>query len=342
MLYLPFSEVTLSRIRASPKRQTSLRRRGSVTDRDGYNERMKKTIQPLWDSVLQTDRAAAIERVRQLRASQPKASRERLHRQLLGSKCVQVGVVGALTAITGAVPGLSRIARFALGPLVDATLVSALQAELVIETFALYEMPIPEHGEKIAVLAIAATNLGADEIADQASRWISQRAGRLFGIRIFDKAWPIAKIATAAATHVALTYSIGKRTQALCQIKDARIRDWPSLFQRVVSIDQGALTTWATRSLLLAFDQVGAVAGGLGNRLLQALPQDLPDSPGPAKVQARPKPTLKRRPRVAKTAASGQRPVEPAPHSKLRKPSASGKRRGVRVREALNNDSRSK
>lgn len=247
---------------------------------------MKKTALSLWDSVLQTDREAAIARVRQLRAANPKASRERLHRQLLGSKCVQVGVIGALTAITGAVPGLGRIARFALGPLVDTTLVSALQAELVIETFALYDLPIPEHGEKIAVLAIAATNLGADQIAQQASQWISQRAGRLLGTRLLDKAWPIAKIATAAATHVALTYSIGKRTQALCQIRDARVRDWPTLFQRVVSIDQGALTQWATKSLRLAFDQVGNVAGGLGKQLLQMLPLALESAAPGEPVQA--------------------------------------------------------
>ncbi len=253
---------------------------------------MKKTALSLWDSVLQADREAAIARVRQLRAASPKASRERLHRQLLGSKCVQVGVIGALTALTGAVPGLGRIARFALGPLVDTTLVSALQAELVIETFALYDMPIPEHGEKVAVLAIAATNLGADQIAHQASLWISQRAGRLLGTRLLDKAWPVAKIATSAATHVALTYSIGKRTQALCQIKGARIRDWPTLFQRVVSIDQGALTQWATRSLRLAFDQLGDVAGGLGRQLLQVLPSvpDPPASEPPRQTRARPKP----------------------------------------------------
>ena len=241
----------------------------------GYNPGMKQTAMSLWDSVLQTDREAAIERVRRLRASQPKASRERLHRQLLGTKCVQVGVIGALTAIVEALPGLGRIARFTLGPLVDTTLVSALQAELVIETFALYHMPVPEHGEKIAVLAIAATNLGADQVAKQASQWISRRAGRLLGTRLLDRAWPIAKIATAATTHVALTYHIGKRSQALCQIRDARIADWPTLFKRVVKIDQRAITDWATSSLKTAFDRLGQVAGGLTKPLLGVLQGEL-------------------------------------------------------------------
>lgn len=290
---------------------------------------MKKTALSLWDSVLQTDREAAIERVRQLRASQPKASRERLHRQLLGSKCVQVGVIGALTAITGAVPGLGRIARFALGPLVDTTLVSALQAELVIETFALYDMPIPEHGEKVAVLAIAATNLGADQIAHQASLWISQRAGRLLGTRLLDKAWPIAKIATAAATHVALTYSIGKRTQALCQIRDARVRDWPTLFQRVVSIDQSALTEWATRSLRLAFDQVGDVAAGMGRQILQVLPRALDPQTNEQPTRARARSTFvgSSAVRQATPSASDKNSGRPKRKTKTDSPPAANKRR---------------
>lgn len=293
---------------------------------------MKKAALSLWESVLKTDREAAVERVRQLRKRQPKASREQLHRQLVATKCIQVGVIGALTAITGAVPGLSKLARFALGPMVDATLVSAMQAELVIETFFLYDVAIPEHGEKVAVLAIAATNLGADEIARQASQWITARAGKLLGTQLLNKAWPIAKIATTAATHIALTYSIGKRTQALCQIKGARISDWPSLFRRVVSIDQTALTEWATKSLRMAFDQVGEVAGGLSRQLLQLLPRTPEPAMAGATVErlARTTRTPKTRSRLARKTAAKKAPapvVAPDRAKRARKPAkpSSGK-----------------
>jgi hypothetical protein len=136
----------------------------------------KKPIS-LWDAMRRTDRALARKRVARLQAAFPEASRERLFKLLVRNKCLQAGAIGAVTAITGAIPGLNRMAAFALGPLADSALVSALQAELVVEIFALYDMEMPEHGERIAILAIAATNLGADEIAREASRWMTQRAG---------------------------------------------------------------------------------------------------------------------------------------------------------------------
>jgi uncharacterized protein (DUF697 family) len=209
----------------------------------------------LWDSVRRTDRALAHKRVARLRAAFPDASREKLHRVLVRNKCLQAGAIGALTAITGAIPGVGRVASFALGPLADTALVSALQAELVIEIFALYDMEMPEHGEKVAILAIAATNLGADEVARASSRWLTQRAGRFIGARWLRRAWPIANIATAAATHIAMTYAIGNRTQALCQMRGATVRDWPDLFRRVAMIDQDTLMNWAGKAARTAIDQ---------------------------------------------------------------------------------------
>lgn len=209
----------------------------------------------LWDAVRRADRASALQRVARLRSAFPDATNERLHRLLVRNKCLQAGAVGALTAITGAIPGIGRVASFALGPLADTALVSALQAELVIEIFALYEMDLPEHGERVAILAIAATNLGADEIARQASRWLANNTGRWIGARWLKRAWPIANIGTSAATNIAVTYAIGNRTQALCKMRDVRVSNWPDLFRRVALIEPEMMMRWAGTAARTAMDQ---------------------------------------------------------------------------------------
>jgi len=244
---------------------------------------MKKTALSLWESVMRTDRDAAQARVAALRARYPESSREQLQQILVRSKCLQAGAIGALTALSSAIPGLSRVTSFAFGPLLDSALVSSLQAELVIETLALYEVKIPQHGEKVAVLAIAATNLGADELARQASQWLTDKAARWVGGRWLRRAWPIANIGTAAASHIILTYSIGKRTQTLCQLRDARVSDWPSLFKRVVSIDPMQLTDWASQAARLALEQAAESAKSFSQRIGKLLPEvdflDLAASP---------------------------------------------------------------
>jgi hypothetical protein len=288
---------------------------------------MSKKPISLWDAVRRTDRALAHKRVAKLREAFPEVSQDKLHRLLVRNKCLQAGAIGALTAITGAIPGVGRIASFALGPLADSALVSALQAELVIETFALYDMEMPEHGERIAILAIAATNLGADEIAREASRWITQRAGRWIGARWLRRAWPIANIGTSAATNIAMTYAIGNRTQALCKIRDATISDWPDLFRRVALIDQDTMMNWAGKAARSAIEQATENARSWSQRIgafmpdLDFLLQTQADAAevGHATTRTARKPELPR-PKAQKTATRAIRPKATAKRARSASP----------------------
>lgn len=288
---------------------------------------MSKKVISLWDAVRRTDRALAHKRVAKLRASLPGASRERLHRLLVRNKCLQAGAIGALTAITGAIPGIGRVASFALGPLADTALVSALQAELVIEIFALYDAQMPEHGEKIAILAIAATNLGADEIAREASRWLTHQAGRWIGARWLKRAWPVANIATAAATNIAVTYAIGNRTQALCQIRDATVNDWPALFRRVALIDQDTMMKWAGTAARTAIEQATESARTWSERIGSFMPnldfmldaQTATALADPRATPARRRPSLPK-PTAAATTTKSPRRKRATPQPTLPKP----------------------
>lgn len=195
-----------------------------------------------------------------------------MHKMLVRSKCLQAGAVGALSALTGAIPGIGRIASFALGPLADTALVSVLQAELVLETFALYEFELPAGAEKMAVLGIAATNIGADEIAKRTGQVIAETLGKGLAARLLIKAWPLAKIGTAAATNIAVTYAIGSRAQKLCKMRETSLKQWPQLMRSAVMIPPTQLTDWATRSARTALDQSFDMLRSWRERMTQLAP----------------------------------------------------------------------
>ncbi len=249
---------------------------------------MRQSSLSLWDAVTHADRDAAIARVERLRQAHPKAGRDALHKMLVRSKCLQAGAVGALSALTGAIPGIGRIASFALGPLADTALVSVLQAELVLETFALYEFELPAGAEKMAVLGIAATNIGADEIAKRTGQVIAETLGKGLAARLLIKAWPLAKIGTAAATNIAVTYAIGSRAQKLCKMRETSLKQWPQLMRSAVMIPPTQLTDWATRSARTALDQSFDMLRSWRERMTQLAPTaELPLLPQVATASTR-------------------------------------------------------
>jgi uncharacterized protein (DUF697 family) len=267
---------------------------------------MRQSRLSLWDAVSHADRDAALRRVERLRKAHPKAGRDALHKMLVRSKCLQAGAVGALSALTGAIPGVGKLAAFALGPLADTALVSVLQAELVLETFALYDFELPPGAEKMAVLGIAATNIGADEIAKRTGQVIAETLGKGIAARLLIKAWPLAKIGTAAATNIAVTYAIGSRAQKLCKMRETSLKQWPELMRSAVMINPVQLTDWATKSARTAVDQAFDMMRGWRERMTQLAPTAdiplLPDAPiapsrkrGAAPVAATRKAAAKRR-----------------------------------------------
>jgi hypothetical protein len=277
---------------------------------------MRQSSLSLWDAITHADRDAAAARVERLRQAHPKLGRDGLHRMLVRSKCLQAGAVGALSALTGAIPGVGRLASFALGPLADTALVSVLQAELVLETFALYEFELPTGAEKMAVLGIAATNIGADEIAKRTGQIIAETLGKGLAARLLIKAWPLAKIGTAAATNIAVTYAIGSRAQKLCKMRESSLKQWPELMRSAVLINPTQLTDWATRSARTAVDQAFDMLKGWRERMTQLAPMaEVPLLPKavPAKSKGKPKRKRAETPVAAtRKAATRRRSRKPA------------------------------
>ena len=228
--------------------------------------------QELWKALRKADRKAAKARVTALRKRLPDADLEELHRLLVQSKCLQAGAIGALSAVVELVPGAGKLAGVFLGPVIDVGTVTALQSELVIETFALYEVELGDAGERFAILAIAATNVGATHASSIVAKLLKRYAGALVGGFVLKRALPIAKIATVATKNIALTYAIGMRAQAVAKFRDADLEEWPKLMRQVTNIDESTLVEWATGAARTAIDQVQESAKSWVGRVTGLLP----------------------------------------------------------------------
>jgi uncharacterized protein (DUF697 family) len=231
------------------------------------NDDKGRGLTDMWRSVKAVDRAAVRRRVADLKRDFPRASKETLHKKLVYAKCMQAGAVGAVTGVTSIVPVIGRVAGVVMGSLADATVVTTLQAELVAETFTLYDYDLPEHAEHMAVVAVAATNFGATAISAEIARNIAKGAAQFLGKNVARRALPIASIATSAASNVGVTYLIGMRAQALCTARDLPPDDLPDLLRQVTNIDERKLVEWAARAARDGVEQLGNTAASWLARL---------------------------------------------------------------------------
>jgi hypothetical protein len=283
--------------------------------------------QHLWRALRKADRKAARERVVALKRRLPEASPEEIHRLLVQSKCLQAGAIGALTAMVDLVPGGGKVAGVVLGPLVDVATVTALQAELVIETFVLYEVELGEAGERFAILAIAATNVGATHASSIVARLLKRYAGALIGDFVLKRALPITNIATVATKNIALTYAIGMRAQAVARFRDADLDDWPKLMRQVTLIDESTLVDWATSAARTAIDQVQESARAWVSRVSSLLPDIRKLVPGAQQEAPEPSP---QKPRAAtRKPAARSAPHQPAESVPASPKAAARARRGM-------------
>ena len=98
------------------------------------------------------DRASVKRRIHALVRSSRGRSRDELHRDLVLAKCLQTGAVGAVSGLVGALPLIGKPVAGLLGPVADAALVSTLQAELILETFALYDVEAAHSADSVGEL----------------------------------------------------------------------------------------------------------------------------------------------------------------------------------------------
>jgi uncharacterized protein (DUF697 family) len=228
-----------------------------------------------------------------MRKRYPKLSVDQLHENLVRAKCVQAGVIGAVSTLTGSIPGVGSLAGRVLGPLADPAAITALQAELVGETFALYEIDLPEAAERLAVTSIAATHAGARAVGHNIGKGLSERIRAFLPGPLAMGALPLAKVVGVAASDIAVTYAIGSRARELAKLGTSAWETWPEMIRAITAFDDRKLVGLATRAVGSALN----LAGSTARFWLTQLDPLLPAAPTPKRRAPR-----KRHARAGRTA----------------------------------------
>lgn len=182
---------------------------------------------------------------------------------LLRRKCMRAASIGALTAGAEAVPGLGRVLGFLFGEIVDATMLSNVQRELVEDTFALYEFALPSELQRTFVEKIRIIGTGASLATDTALRGLLRRSLGRAGSVLTHRLLPIAPIVTSALTNAAITYTVGKRAQAIAKTGSTEI---PDVVRAFTGFDERRVFEWtmsaikgSTESLSNTFAKIKAM-----------------------------------------------------------------------------------
>jgi uncharacterized protein (DUF697 family) len=165
---------------------------------------------------------------------------------LLRRKCVRAASIGALTAGAEAVPGLGRAIGFLFGELVDATMLSNVQRELVEDTFAVYGVTAKTPAQRALVEKLHVVGAGASIATDTAVRGLVRRSLGRAGSVLTYRLMPIAPIVTSALTNAAITYTVGKRAQAVAKSGSAEV---PGVVQAFTGLDERRVFEWTMNAI---------------------------------------------------------------------------------------------
>lgn len=166
---------------------------------------------------------------------------------LLRKKCVRAASIGALTVGAEAIPGLGRALGFLFGELVDATMLSNVQRELVEDTFALYGFALEPDVQRTLIDKIRIVGAGASVATDTAIRGLIRRGlGRASSVLSY-RLMPIAPIVTSALTNAAITYTVGKRAQAVA--KHGSMESMPDVLRTLAGFDERRVFDWTMSAI---------------------------------------------------------------------------------------------
>lgn len=222
--------------------------------------KLTQTAGEMFRGLDRVDFAAARRRALAMRERFPDMDVDAVHAALVHAKCLQAGAIGTVGASAKLIPGVGGLIAGMLGPLADSTVVTTLQAELIAETFALYDVKLPAAAERAAVLTIASTHQGARHAGATLVEALAQQAKKALGKGLAARAMPLAEVVTAMASQVAVTYAIGMRARALCQLREAQLSDLPDMLRAATAIDERSVMAW-THAVATSAIEVGREAG---------------------------------------------------------------------------------
>ncbi len=151
-----------------------------------------------------------------LRAEFPQANDARLLRQLVKTACIKAGATGAGTTAVSLIPGFGKALGWAVNLAGDAAMTSAIQRDLILRIFALYQRT-PSAADNAQMLKWMSTlGVGAIEIVEQVGGNILKRMAKKVLGTVLKRGLPAVEILASSATHVTGTFLLARKANNYC------------------------------------------------------------------------------------------------------------------------------
>ena len=188
---------------------------------------------------------------------------------LLRRKCVLAASAGALTATAESIPGLRHVLGLMLGELLDAHMLTAIQRELIQDTFAIYQLDLPAAVQSTLVNKVQLLGASASVAGDAFARSTLQRMLGGASSVLARRVVPIAAIASSAVANATVTYAIGKRAQAVARQREAPITALPDAVRAFSGIDERRIYAWSISAIKDSLSLIGKSLGRLATAPLR-------------------------------------------------------------------------
>ncbi len=177
---------------------------------------------------------------------------------ILRGKCVRAAAFGALTATAESIPGLGRVLGLVFGELLDANMLAIVQRQLVEETFALYEFNIPDKLHVAVVANVQRLGIGASVAGDMFVRGTVRKTLGRAGALVAGRVVPVTAVFSSALVNASVTYAIGKRAQAMAQMRDTSIKGIPDLVRAFSGVDERRIYIWSMTAIKGSLSSISA------------------------------------------------------------------------------------
>lgn len=176
---------------------------------------------------------------------------------LLRKQCLSAASVGALTAAGELIPGLSRVLGLVFGELLDASVLGAIQRELVEKTFVIYGLELPKPVHEVLVGRVQMLGASASVASDAVLRTLLKRSIGQFGTFVAARVLPLTTIGSSALANAMVTYAVGKRAQAVAKLRDEPISGLPDALRAFSGVDERRVLGWTVEAVKSSMALIG-------------------------------------------------------------------------------------
>lgn len=187
---------------------------------------------------------AAEKRVVVLKEKYPNEMPPELVQRLIQDKCQRTGMVGAVTAGAGLIPGIGTVTAMTMGVAADIGATFKLQAELVLEIAAAYNTQLTDAEKYQLVMLVTGLSAGTSAMARRVGLAATEAMAEKLAEKAVLKALPIVGVLASAGTNVLSTYIIGQRADAYFRLGPDALGSWNDSLRTITGVDERKIGHW--------------------------------------------------------------------------------------------------